>query len=1331
MIPRTSVQIAMATALAAMLLLPRLALCAAESSIVAPESLSFPNQVLGVFGSTSAPKHLKISIRKSSAGAVTIQGISVGGADSGDFTVKQPDDCIGASLKAGASCTVELTFTPTAMGKRTATLTVSDRSGDSRTVALSGRALKGILRLRPRDLSLGRVRIGASTSSTTVTLRNDNPVPLNISAINIAGRGFTASQNCVGELAGGGGSCRISVGVSPAAARRKGTPVSGMLEIADDAAGSPHKVKLSAIVVVADDPAPVPTATPTPAAVPADPLAAQILVTNSACDTVTSYAIGAAGNAAPIVAQAGLCNPTGIAVDSKANIYITNTGNHNEPSYSVAIYPPGASGSTLPSAIISGSSTGLVNPSAIAVDGSGNVYAANNGSSVGGVDTVTVYPAGNTGNAAPSTTIAGSNTRLNGPSSIAVDSSGNIYVANKGGSTVTVYAPGSTGNVAPSKTIGGYSTGLNALSSIAVDSSGKIYVTNEGSLDGGIDTVTVYPAGSSGNATPSAIISGYNTGLFEPVGIAADGSGKIYVANQQGYNEQEQEHNNASVTVYPTGSNGNVAPSATIDNSFFPTGIVAPIGIAVDSSGKIYVANGAGYDPNTGAFSAATVTVYPAGSNSAGMPPSATIGGSNTGLSYPVGIALDGSARIYVANDNNNTVTVYPAGSNGNAPPTATIGGSNTGLIYPVGIALDGSGNICVSNYNNAVTVYPPLGSSTGTLNESPTATIAGSNTGLSDPTGIALDGSGNIYVSNYNNTVTVYPPVGSSTGTLNESPTATIGGSSTGLDTSGGIALDGSANIYVTNFNTVTVYPPVGSSTGTLNESPTAAISGSNTRLSDALGIALDASGNIYVTEQFYNQYTENYTGAVTVYPAGSNGNVPPSAEIGGANSDLNTPFGIALDASRNIYVANEGYNPKIGSQGSVTVYPAGTNDMLAPSATIGGSGFGMGAPAGVALDSTGNIYVTSDSNASDFFEDAVTIYPAGSNASGVPIATITGGLRTPAGIAVDSSQTYTPPAQSVSVYADESFYGNDTGIFLNAGETVTFAASGSVYVGALSAPQYDNESPAGCPVATCQPYAGNLAFVAPGQPFWSLVGQMGGGTPFEIGTGATITAPTDGELYLSVNDSNFSDNSGFWNVTINLPPIGNIVYVANQGNDSVTVYADSVQLATISGSNTGLSAPTGIALDGFGNIYVTNEAANTVTVYPAESGGNVAPIATIAGSNTGLGYPSGVAIDGGGNVYVANKATDTVTIYSPGSNGNAAPSATIGGSNTGMDSPAGIAVDASGNIYVTNEGGFDGDNASVTVYPPGSNGNATPGVTIAGPATQLARPQGIAIVP
>ena len=68
---------------------------------------------------------------------------------------------------------------------------------------------------------------------------------------------------------------------------------------------------------------------------------------------------------------------------------------------------------------------------------------------------------------------------------------------------------------------------------------------------------------------------------------------------------------------------------------------------------------------------------------------------------------------------------------------------------------------------------------------------------------------------------------------------------------------------------------------------------------------------------------------------------------------------------------------------------------------------------------------------------------------------------------------------------------------------------------------------------------------------------------------------------------------------------------------------------------------------------------------------------------------------------------AGDTVTVYPAGSSGNATPSATIAGSNTGLDEPQGIAVDAGGNIYVTNYGSQQGGNDAVTVYAAGSNGN------------------------
>ncbi len=97
------------------------------------------------------------------------------------------------------------------------------------------------------------------------------------------------------------------------------------------------------------------------------------------------------------------------------------------------------------------------------------------------------------------------------------------------------------------------------------------------------------------------------------------------------------------------------------------------MGAAVDSNGNLYVAD----------FSSSTVTVYPAGSDG-NVAPSATIGGPNTGLNTPDGIALDASGNIYVANFSSATVTVYPAGSNGNVAPSATIGGPNTASTLPM-----------------------------------------------------------------------------------------------------------------------------------------------------------------------------------------------------------------------------------------------------------------------------------------------------------------------------------------------------------------------------------------------------------------------------------------------------------------------------------------------------------------------------------------------------------------------------------------------------------------------------------------------------------------------
>src|SRR5208282_1582489 len=142
------------------------------------------------------------------------------------------------------------------------------------------------------------------------------------------------------------------------------------------------------------------------------------------------------------------------------------------------------------------------------------------------------------------------------------------------------------------------------------------------------------------------------------------------------------------------------------------------------------------------------VTAYPTSSRGDVAPIALT-----TDMADPNGIALDASGRIYAANFDTNTVTVYAANANGNVPPIAVIGGANTRLANPTSIALDASGKIYVLNSagysKGSITVYPPLATSTGILNEAPIAAIAGSKTLLDNPTGIALDSRGEIYVTN------------------------------------------------------------------------------------------------------------------------------------------------------------------------------------------------------------------------------------------------------------------------------------------------------------------------------------------------------------------------------------------------------------------------------------------------------------------------------------------------------------------------------------------------------------------------------------------------------
>ena len=174
-----------------------------------------------------------------------------------------------------------------------------------------------------------------------------------------------------------------------------------------------------------------------------------------------------------------------------------------------------------------------------------------------------VFAPGANGNATPIRTITGSNTKLNNPSSVALDASGNIYagngasnsIATSGGSgSITVYAPDANGNVAPIRTIAGSNTGISnpyAPWGIAIDGSGNLWaaLVNLISFSGG--SAVEFAAGANGNVAPIATISGNLAVNTNSDPIAVDSSGNIH-----------ESPYGISLLTFAPGANGNVAPIA-------------------------------------------------------------------------------------------------------------------------------------------------------------------------------------------------------------------------------------------------------------------------------------------------------------------------------------------------------------------------------------------------------------------------------------------------------------------------------------------------------------------------------------------------------------------------------------------------------------------------------------------------------------------------------------------------------------------------------------------------------------------------------------------------
>ena len=207
------------------------------SVAMSANSLAFGSQAVGA---TSAAQTVTLS--NTGNGALSIRGIALTGANFIDFA--QSNNC-GASVAAGGSCTISVTFTPVASGSFTAAVSVADNaSGSPQTVTLSGTGASPGVSLSPSSLAFGGVPIDSVSSLQIISLSNTGNAVLSITSLAIGGANssdFAETADTCGSSVVAGGSCTIGITFTPSLAGAE----TASITVTDNAGGSPQTAALS------------------------------------------------------------------------------------------------------------------------------------------------------------------------------------------------------------------------------------------------------------------------------------------------------------------------------------------------------------------------------------------------------------------------------------------------------------------------------------------------------------------------------------------------------------------------------------------------------------------------------------------------------------------------------------------------------------------------------------------------------------------------------------------------------------------------------------------------------------------------------------------------------------------------------------------------------------------------------------------------------------------------------------------------------------------------------------------------------------------------------
>lgn len=570
-------------------------------------------------------------------------------------------------------------------------------------------------------------------------------------------------------------------------------------------------------------------------------------------------------------------------------------GSHDSASASVA--------PTTPTFLLAwgtlGSAGGQFNaPGAVTTDALGNVYVVDTGNSrIETFDNQGHYLArwGSLGSAPP---------LFNRPSGIALDASGYVYVTDTGNNRVKQTT--STGTLVHQwGSLGSGPGQFSTPNGIALDASGNIYVSDS------LDRVQKFAPGGAFILQWGATGTGDGQ-LRSPAGLVVDASGNVLVADR--LNHRIQKFSNTGVYVSQFGTSGSAAGQLSLPN-----------GIALDVLGNIYVSELG--NSRVQKFSAAGTSLTSWG----------TLGSSTGQFDQPKGIAVDAEGNVFVADANNARLQKFSGAgavlSQVTPAFSASFGSAGSGngqFNTPYAVTTDGSGWVYVADtWNRRVQKFS--GNGVFNLKFGTQGTLPGQ---FDLVNGVATDPSGNVYATSQDNRVEVFNSAGAY-----QLQWGAAGAGAGQFNVPFGIAVDpATLSVLVADANNnriqkFTVGGSYISQWGTTGSGPG--------QFNGPRGIAVDRAGNVYVTDGnsrvqkfttagvFVTQWAVTYSiasvavdgqGDVYVCNAGPSANIQKFrsdgtllaqwGSYGTGNGQFSPPYGLCVDVTGNVYVADYGGN-------------------------------------------------------------------------------------------------------------------------------------------------------------------------------------------------------------------------------------------------------------------------------------------------------------------------------------------------------------------------------------------------------------------------------------